>query len=425
MDALLIRLALAAAAITSIGAKYQSPNFTVTAPTEQMAQQVAQHAEHHRRELALAWLGHELPNWYSPCPVKVKVGQLGAGGYTSFSFDRGRSGDMEVFGWNMVVQGSLERVLDSVIPHEVSHTIFACHFRRPLPRWADEGAATLAEHESEKRRQLMTVKQILHTSQRIPLRTLLSMKEYPKDPQAVLSLYAQGYTLAELLVQTEGKACYLKFLAESEKLGWDRAIKKHYGYHSLESLEKRWENWIEEGCPRLDRQEAPLLAAGNSNNRNNENLVVRSQTPDEPEAEVQSGVAAQNGPQSRLVAPRPKVAARPRRTTQPTALAAAARQTRPSTNNNSRSGNEGWIAIRTSGRALPAMATSQTIAAANRREQSNARSRRRPNSNALDAPETSETPRSWPGSKTSKQQQISADRRTKKRSEFPNRTSRQ
>ena len=135
----------------------------------------------HRRELAMAWLGHELPNWYSPCPVMVKVGQMGAGGYTSFSFDRGHTGEMEVFGWNMVVQGSLERVLDSVIPHEVSHTIFACNFRRPLPRWADEGAATLAEHESEKHRQLLMVNQILHTSQRIPLRELLSMKEYPKD----------------------------------------------------------------------------------------------------------------------------------------------------------------------------------------------------------------------------------------------------
>ena len=55
----------------------------------------------------------------------------------------------QVFGWNMKVQGTPERVLDSVIPHEVSHTIFASYFRRPLPRWADEGAASLVEHESE------------------------------------------------------------------------------------------------------------------------------------------------------------------------------------------------------------------------------------------------------------------------------------
>ena len=44
----------------------------------------------------------------------------GAGGATSFVFDRG-----EVFGWKMNIQGSRERILDSVLPHEVTHTIFA------------------------------------------------------------------------------------------------------------------------------------------------------------------------------------------------------------------------------------------------------------------------------------------------------------
>ena len=49
----------------------------------------------------------------------------------------------------MNIQGSRERVLDSVVPHEVTHTIFASYFRCPLPRWADEGACTTMEDQSE------------------------------------------------------------------------------------------------------------------------------------------------------------------------------------------------------------------------------------------------------------------------------------
>ena len=90
-----------------------------------------------------------MPNWAQPCPITAQVGRhLGAGGATSFVFEHG-----EVFGWRMTIQGSLERILDSVLPHEVTHTIFATHFRQPLPRWADEGACTTVEHASEKAKQ--------------------------------------------------------------------------------------------------------------------------------------------------------------------------------------------------------------------------------------------------------------------------------
>ncbi len=372
---LLIRLTFAAAAVASMGATYRSQNFTVTAPTDEMAKQVAQHAEHYRRELAISWVGHELPNWYAPCPVKVKVGQaMGAGGFTSFSFDRGASGEMEVFGWNMVVQGSLERILDSVIPHEVSHTILACHFRRPLPRWADEGAATLAEHESEKRRQLLMVKQILHTSQRIPLKQLLSMTEYPTDPQAVLSLYAQGYTLADLLVQKQGKAHYLKFLGESKQLGWERVFLKYYGYESLAALEQEWVSWIEKGCPSLKPKSQPLLAGNSRRKRSSaKDVVIRSQTPD-----AEQPVAAANNkrgahPKRYLKAPRPKLVSRPSTGKQKLALTASTDVELDTTD--PRYQNDGWVAIRTSGRALPAVArrprkTSSNNASSTRRNPS-------------------------------------------------------
>lgn len=239
-------------------AEHRSTNFVVSAPTAEIARQVAETAENSRRELALAWLGRTLPDWYRPCPIRVTVGQMGAGGATTFTFDRG-----EVAGWNMRVQGSLERILDSVIPHEVSHTVFASHFRRPLPRWADEGAATLIEHVEERKRQEVLLNRVIRTSQRIPLERLLSISEYPSDMQQVYTLYAEGYSLANYLVQQrgeQGRAVFLQFIDDAHRQGWPQAIRKHYRFESVAALEKSWTDWVVAGSPPVRRDEDPRLA---------------------------------------------------------------------------------------------------------------------------------------------------------------------
>jgi hypothetical protein len=291
MEARCLSVLLALAAFGSVAASHRTPNFIVNAPTPEIAKQVGQYAEHYRREIAVTWLGNALPNWSAPCPIQVKVGQLGAGGATTFSFDRG-----EVSGWKMNVQGSLERVLDSVLPHEVSHTIFACHFRRPLPRWADEGAATLVEHESERMRQQQLVRQILGSRQRIPLRNLLGMTEYPTNMQDVMTLYAEGYALCDLLVQKGGRSRYLSFLTAAHKQGWERALKSHYGFQSIDALETEWKDWIIAGCPAQVAPAGEVLAStqpAKPAGRPAADVVMRSQSPDD-----EAPLAAQRRPSS-------------------------------------------------------------------------------------------------------------------------------
>ncbi len=56
----------------------RSQNFIATAPTEQFAQQICIAAEQYRRDLALEWLGRELPPWQDPCPIRVMVGRTWA-----------------------------------------------------------------------------------------------------------------------------------------------------------------------------------------------------------------------------------------------------------------------------------------------------------------------------------------------------------
>ena len=183
----------------------------------------------------------------------------------------------------MRVQGTPERILDSVIPHEVSHTVFASYFRRPLPRWADEGAASLVEHESERRRQSLLLQQVFNTPQRIPLTSLISMKEYPGDMQSVLTLYAEGYPLADYLVQSggeTGKERYLRFLQDAHEHDWNYAIRTWYGLPDIASLERRWSNWVAAGSPEITESDNRQIAQADAQAMRKRGIIVRSQSPD-------------------------------------------------------------------------------------------------------------------------------------------------
>jgi len=130
MEARFFSAALIAASLLSLGASHRTQNFIITAPTPEAAQAIGQAGEIYRRDLSLEWLGRELPPWRDPCPITVHVGShLGAGCATSFYFEQGQP-----HGWQMTIQGSYERIMDSVLPHEITHMIFASHFGRRLPR---------------------------------------------------------------------------------------------------------------------------------------------------------------------------------------------------------------------------------------------------------------------------------------------------
>jgi hypothetical protein len=220
-------------ALSSLGAQHRTRNFVVEAATPQIAERVGQWAEHYRREKALQWLGREMPDWGQPCPLRVSVTYGGSGGATSFGFDRGQILSME-----MQIEGTLERLIYSVLPHEVTHTVFAFHFRQPVPRWADEGGSVLSEDDQERGRHDNLVRQILRTPGRaIPLRRLFGLTQYPRD---VMVLYAEGYSVTNFLVEKSSRGAFLNFVGDGMRRGWDAALQQHYRYRNVEELEQEW-----------------------------------------------------------------------------------------------------------------------------------------------------------------------------------------
>ncbi len=122
----------------------------------------------------------------------------------------------------MTIQGTPQRVLDSVLPHEITHMIYASHFRQPLPRWADEGGATTVENISERTKYQRMLDQFLRTGRGIAFSRMFAMTEYPPD---VMPLYAQCYSLAEYLIQIGGRRKYIEFLDDGLKnKDWSAAV---------------------------------------------------------------------------------------------------------------------------------------------------------------------------------------------------------
>jgi hypothetical protein len=219
--------------LASLGFQARSTNFVVEAPTPQLAQEFAQLAEKYRREKALQWLGQEMPPWPQPCPVQITVTRNGPSGATSFAFDRGR-----VLGQHMHIEGPVDRLRDSVLPHEVTHTVFAYYFRCPLPRWADEGGAVLSEDDVERDRHDRLCRQLLNAGRGMRLRRLFSLTEYPDGE--VMTLYAQGFSVVNYLVNLGNRPTFLGFVATGMRQGWDVAARSYYHFNSVDEMEQAW-----------------------------------------------------------------------------------------------------------------------------------------------------------------------------------------
>ena len=73
------------------------------------------------------------------------------------------------------------------------------------------------------------------------------MTEYPPD---IMPLYAQGYSLAEYLIQHGGRRKYVQFLDDALASNqWSEAVQRHYGLSDLAVLQNTWLAWVRDGFP--------------------------------------------------------------------------------------------------------------------------------------------------------------------------------
>lgn len=277
---------------------HRTRNFIIQAPTQELAVSVGEAAERYRRELADYWLGRELPPWPNPCPVRVVTGpSLPAQGVTTYQVSPVRDFQMEVV-------GSPTRILDSVLPHEVTHTILATHFGRPLPRWADEGVCTTVEHSAEKTKHEAKLREFLTSNRGIPMNKLFLLKEYPQD---VLPMYAQGYSVCQFLIAQQGPREFIQFLeAYMQRSNWTATVQEYYGYESLAELQTYWLEWLKDGGKSIEPFVKRSVAPGASSLAANATAEASPESTDR--SDLAGRLASAQASQQGRVAPASAVA---------------------------------------------------------------------------------------------------------------------
>lgn len=226
-------LLLMIAAGQTLGATYRTANFTVEAESQDTAYKVATTAEHWRSKLWKEWLNSDPPgDWYKPCRVEVSLATHDGGGATKYVFEHG-----EVFALSGTWSGRLDPLLSDVVPHEVMHLVLASHFRKPLPRWVDEGICTSVEGPAGKNNQIVAMKRSLAMKHLYPLARLMSFENYPAD---VATFYWQSHSVTEYLIRLGGKEKLILCCQEGFERGWGWALYNAYGFFSVHDLEKSW-----------------------------------------------------------------------------------------------------------------------------------------------------------------------------------------
>jgi hypothetical protein len=157
-------------------------------------------------------------------------------------------------------------LLTRIVPHETTHIALAGRFGdRPLPRWADEALAILAEPAEFRQHYREQARRACQQKVALPIETLITLEDYPAQFQPAI-FYGQSLLLIEYLLQHKGRWNLVHFLAEVRRLGFEPALRQCYGLASLAELaENAWQRNFLPPQNQISQLSAPFAPGMNSN----------------------------------------------------------------------------------------------------------------------------------------------------------------
>jgi hypothetical protein len=209
-------------------------NFIVMAPDQTLADELIARANQFRREVAIEWLGRELPPSVGRTIINVEL---------SDGIDRG-------FTWpidsparkchKMWLTTSRERALGSTLRHEITHVVMATRFRGMMPPWAEEGAASLEDdsHRIETRQDV-----IAWYNETGAWPNLTNVLQADCILATDKALYSVAASVTEYLLACKDRKTFLAFAVAGKQSGWDRALAEHYGIGGVGQLQEAWQAW--------------------------------------------------------------------------------------------------------------------------------------------------------------------------------------
>jgi hypothetical protein len=216
------------------------------------AAEFGRHAEAMRKSLSTLWLKSEdgapgTANWTPRCEVVIHaqrasyqkaIGGTGAAtsGSTLVRVNQGK-----------VILRRIDLLADrpsrpfETISHELVHAIFAERFPNASPpRWAEEGAALLADTQVKRAAHQRDFRQAVRSGTAFRVHELVRMSDYP-PPTRFAAFYGQSLVLVDFLTQLGDPGDFVRFVDRSLERGQDEALKQVYGIASTQQLQDLWD----------------------------------------------------------------------------------------------------------------------------------------------------------------------------------------
>lgn len=208
---------------------------------------IAEHCEKLRTALNQFWFPDSTAEaWNPPCDVIVHqsaasysqaVGRGAAA--TSGSADVQYDGET-ITARRIDLRSDRLDLLTAALPHEMTHVVVADWTKgRPLPLWADEGMAMLADPAEKQSRHARDLADALGSRAEFNAAELLNLDGYPAHDRWP-AFYAQSHALVAYLVRKDSPERLVQFLEAAERSGYDAALREHYGIDGASALRPAW-----------------------------------------------------------------------------------------------------------------------------------------------------------------------------------------
>ncbi len=211
------------------------------------ATQVAKSSEACRVDAGMKWFGSVGNDWTPICEIylhstaqeysKSTGAPAVSPGHTTLKTE-----GIRVLSRRIDLHTDEANMMTGVLPHETTHVVLAGRLgEQPVPRWADEGMAVLAEPKNRIQKHLDNLPKHARENTLFHVSRLMQMADYP-EPKLVGPFYAQSVSLVDYLTRLKGPQAFSEFMKDGLKNGYESALSRHYGIQSYNDLNQSWWN---------------------------------------------------------------------------------------------------------------------------------------------------------------------------------------
>jgi hypothetical protein len=230
----------------------ETDNFCICRPVGyKMKDGLAASFEALRSELLGTWLPESAKtSWQPKCHIVVHsrfesyLKEVGPGGRQTtgsslIDFDKD-----QVVMRRIDLRGDRADWFAEALAHELTHVVLADRFVRiPIPHWADEGMAILADTAGKRRLHGKDLASAVARGGEFRLAELLTMENYP-HPSRMGTFYGQSASLVEFLTKLGSKQQLVDFVDQATVKGYDKALRNVYAITGVGSLEQQWQRHL-------------------------------------------------------------------------------------------------------------------------------------------------------------------------------------